>query len=151
FRIFDGHGTVVVDTDETSLTTQAGPIADLKRQLAGLQPPHMLTRTEKDRVIAAVTSIAGYTLPCTRPPDLVKPLLDQCLVLDAWKKHTGQPRPKLVLVAVTGGAYRAAFWTAVVLDELVGHDRPRELEKFRDHIRLFTGASGGMVGAAYFV
>ena len=62
FRSFDADGKVVVDTDETSLTTQAGPIADLKRQLESLWPPHELTRSEKDRVIAAVTSIVGHTL-----------------------------------------------------------------------------------------
>jgi hypothetical protein len=79
--------------------------------------------------------------PGTRPPDPVKPLLDQRLVLDAWKKHTGQERPKLVLVAVTGGAYRAGFWTAVVLDELVGRDRPGGLAKFR---RLLAEHHQGM-------
>jgi len=46
-----------VVTDETLLKTQAGPIADLKRQLESLRPPHELTTAEKDRVIAAVTSI----------------------------------------------------------------------------------------------
>ena len=62
FRSFDAAGKVVVDTDETSLTAQAGPITDLKRQLEGLWPPHELTRSEKDRVIAAVTTIVGHTL-----------------------------------------------------------------------------------------
>jgi hypothetical protein len=68
-------------------------------------------------------------------------------VLKNWCKATGQKLPKLVLVATTGGAYRASFWTTVVLDELnqcLGPD-------FSRHIRLITGASGGMVGAAYFV
>ena len=60
FRTYDADGRVVVDTDETSLTTQAGPIADLKRQLESLWPPHELTSSEKDRVIAAVTSIVGH-------------------------------------------------------------------------------------------
>ena len=61
FRIFDADGKVVVDTDETRLTTQAGPIADLKKQLDSVRPPHELTRSEKDRVIAEVTSIVGRT------------------------------------------------------------------------------------------
>ena len=60
FRIF-GDGDVVVDIDETKLTTQAGPIADLKKQLKNLWPPHQLTEGEKDRVDTAVTSIVGYT------------------------------------------------------------------------------------------
>lgn len=62
FRIFDADGKVVVDKDEKSLTTQPGPIADLKGQPdSGLWPPHELTRSEKGRVIAAVTSIVGHT------------------------------------------------------------------------------------------
>jgi len=62
FHIFDGDGKVVVDTDATSLPAKAGPIADLKKQLDSLRPPHRLTRSEKDRGIAAVTSIVGHTL-----------------------------------------------------------------------------------------
>ena len=63
FRIFGADGKVVVDTDETRLTTQAGPIADLKRRLDSVRPPHELTRSEKDRVVTAVTSIVDHTLP----------------------------------------------------------------------------------------
>ena len=61
FRIFNADGKVVVNSDATSLTTKSGPIADLKKQLESLRPPHELTRPEKDKVIAAVTSIVGYT------------------------------------------------------------------------------------------
>ena len=61
FRIFDADGKVVVDTDETRLTRQAGPIADLKRQLDSVRPPHELTRSEKNRVVTAVTSIVGHS------------------------------------------------------------------------------------------
>jgi hypothetical protein len=50
-----------VDTDETKLAEQARPIANLRKQLAGLWPPHVLTESEKDQVIAAVSSIVGYT------------------------------------------------------------------------------------------
>jgi hypothetical protein len=79
--------------------------------------------------------------PGQRPITLIP--TDQ--VLTQWKEQTGQDRPRLVLVAVTGGAYRAAFWTTVVLDEL-----SRVLNGFPRHVRLITGASGGMVGAAYY-
>ena len=68
--------------------------------------------------------------------------------LRAWltSRPANRPTPKLVIVTTSGGAYRAAFWTALVLDEL--QERAPEL---LDDLRLFTGASGGMVGAAYFV
>ena len=74
-------------------------------------------------------------------------LLDNLQVLDRWRAQTGHEQPPLILVATTGGAYRASFWTTVVLEEL--HQRLRP--DFYRYIRLFTGASGGMVGAGYFV
>ncbi|MBV8487894.1 MAG: hypothetical protein JO161_06410 [Planctomycetaceae bacterium] len=61
FRIFDGNGKRVVDTDEQRLTEQARQIKDLRKQLASLWPPHELTRSDKDRVTTAVTSIVGHT------------------------------------------------------------------------------------------
>jgi hypothetical protein len=80
------------------------------------------------------------------------PLLDNVAVLQRWKANLKEERPKLVLVSVTGGAYRAGFWTAAVLDELKQRSRPGgALPGLTDHIRIITGASGGMVGAAYFV
>ena len=61
FRILDGDGKVVVDTDEKKLTKLPRQIADLKKRLDRLRPPHELTKVEKDRVITAVTSLVGYT------------------------------------------------------------------------------------------
>ena len=43
--------------------------------------------------------------------------LDNEEVLERWRERTGQERPQLILVATTGGAYRASFWTTVVLEE----------------------------------
>jgi hypothetical protein len=63
FHIFDGDGKVVVDTDEKRLTGQARQIEDLRKQLESLWPPHVLTRSDKDRVISAVTSIVGHIPP----------------------------------------------------------------------------------------
>src|SRR5574339_487818 len=60
FRIFDGAGKVVVDTDERRLTEQARQIKDLRKQLESLWPPHELTTSDKDRVITAVTSITRF-------------------------------------------------------------------------------------------
>ena len=62
FRIFDGDGKVVVDTEEQRLTEQAQQIGDLRKQLESLWPPHELTRSDKDQVTKAVTSIVGHTL-----------------------------------------------------------------------------------------
>ncbi len=58
-------------------------------------------------------------------------------------------KPKLVLVAVSGGANRSALWTAHVLDKLENHFSGIH-GPFARNVRLITGASGGMVGAAYW-
>ena len=60
FRVFDGDGRMVVDTDEKRLPNQARQIEDLRKQLEGLWPPHELTVSEKRRVIIAITSIVGH-------------------------------------------------------------------------------------------
>lgn len=59
FRIFDGDGKAVEDTDEERLTKQHRQIKDLKKQLESLWPPHVLTRSEKGWVIPDVSSIVG--------------------------------------------------------------------------------------------
>lgn len=75
--------------------------------------------------------------------------VDPIEALDNWRKNFAT-NPKLVLVATSGGAYRASFWTALVLDELTRRDQDNRLPDFARNIRLITGASGGMVAAAYF-
>lgn len=80
------------------------------------------------------------------PPGAHTPLASTA-TLDRWKNLVGGDKP-LVVVATSGGAYRAAYWTAMVLDRL--QDEP-SLAGLDDHVRIITGASGGMVGAAYYV
>ncbi|HWG43358.1 MAG TPA: hypothetical protein VN688_11285 [Gemmataceae bacterium] len=81
-------------------------------------------------------------------PDLIPSEEPLRAMAERWRnEHKGKGKPRLVLVSTSGGGIRAAVWTAVVLEGL-----ERELgTSFRDHIRLFTGASGGMVGAALYV
>jgi hypothetical protein len=83
-------------------------------------------------------------------------LVDDRRALENWRDQVQETRqrarPKLVVLTTSGGAYRSAFWTATVLDELARRAGPGQpLARFLDHIRLVTGASGGMVGAGYFV
>ena len=66
FRMFDGDGKVVVDTDEKGLTKRSRQIADLRKRLVGLWWVHELAGSERERVITAVTSIVGHTLPSLR-------------------------------------------------------------------------------------
>ncbi|MEM6906595.1 MAG: hypothetical protein AAF568_11930, partial [Pseudomonadota bacterium] len=76
--------------------------------------------------------------------------LNPLVPLSAWRAGSGEAKPKLVLIATSGGAYRASFWTALVLDELAKLEAAGEIPGFCRNVRLITGASGGMVGGAYF-
>ena len=67
-------------------------------------------------------------------------------ILENWKKSTGEEKPKLVIVNTSGGGLRSALWTFTVLsnaDEMLN-------SKLSKHLQMITGASGGMIGAAYF-
>ncbi|MFC1883038.1 hypothetical protein ACFL2S_16335, partial [Thermodesulfobacteriota bacterium] len=78
-------------------------------------------------------------------------LIDPLESLMSWRASYNDEKPKLVVVATSGGAYRAAFWTAIVLEKLIAESKEdKDLPGFINSIRLITGASGGMVGAAYF-
>jgi hypothetical protein len=65
--------------------------------------------------------------------------------LEHWRSETGG-QPPLVVVTTSGGASRAALWTVTVLDAL-----EKKIPGFLRHVRIITGASGGMVGAAHYV
>jgi hypothetical protein len=56
----------------------------------------------------------------------------------------------LILVCVSGGGIRAAAWTTAVLEQLEKQFAKKGIA-FPYQVRLITGASGGMVGAAYYV
>ncbi len=66
--------------------------------------------------------------------------------LENWKKRTGETKPKLIIVNSSGGGSRSALWTMTVLAECDKGTNGKLLK----HVQLITGASGGMVGAAYY-
>jgi hypothetical protein len=75
------------------------------------------------------------------------------VILDNWKKkivatqkNTQKTKPKLVFICTSGGGMRAGVWTMKIMqttDSLTNG----ELTK---HTGLISGASGGMLGAAYY-
>jgi hypothetical protein len=95
-------------------------------------------------------------------------LLDNQAVLWAWRAYCRRVaeqrarekpgaypplpdwKPKLVVVTTSGGASLASVWTAVVLTQLEKDFERHDLD-FPAHVRLITGASGGMLGAGYYV
>lgn len=58
--------------------------------------------------------------------------------------------PVLVVITVSGGGIRAAYWTSLVLRELELRFADNDVY-FPAHVRLVTGASGGMLAAARYV
>jgi hypothetical protein len=66
--------------------------------------------------------------------------------LNQWKKKQGSKKPKLPIICVSGGGQRAALWT---VNSLLKIDQKIEGE-IMDRAFLITGASGGMIGAAYY-
>ncbi|MEN0048197.1 MAG: patatin-like phospholipase family protein [Bacteroidota bacterium] len=67
-------------------------------------------------------------------------------ILENWKRKTGQTRPKMLMLAVSGGGLKATTWTMQVLrtaDSLSNG-------KLMQHTALMSGASGGMMGMAFY-
>lgn len=76
--------------------------------------------------------------------------LKHIAILNQWKKkvkkHQVNDKPKLIFVNVSGGGLRAAVWTFYILQQL---DKLSQYTFFKN-VHLITGASGGMIGAAYY-
>ncbi len=67
--------------------------------------------------------------------------------LDVWKSKTGsEEQPPLIVVAVSGGGLRAAYWTFRTLQYV---DSITKGKLFKNTV-LISGASGGMIGATYW-
>ena len=67
-------------------------------------------------------------------------------VLNKWKSKQRSAKPKLTLIAVSGGGHRSATFTMSILQRLDSITNG----EIMNSTFLFTGASGGMIGASYF-
>ena len=71
-------------------------------------------------------------------------------ILANWRLKFGYnetvQKPRMIVIAVSGGGVRSALWTTYTLQEI---DKALG-GKLMKHTVLMTGASGGMWGAAYF-
>ena len=65
-------------------------------------------------------------------------------MLENWKLKN--QKSKMIFLNVSGGGLRSSLWTVNILNYL---DSITE-NKFFDQTQLITGASGGMIGAAYY-
>jgi hypothetical protein len=70
--------------------------------------------------------------------------MDQILM--NWKQKTRESKPKIVIMTTSGGGSRSALWTFSVLQYCDAYLN----NKLSRHINMITGASGGMIGAAYY-
>ncbi|MEY3564376.1 MAG: hypothetical protein RJA23_546 [Bacteroidota bacterium] len=83
----------------------------------------------------------------THPDTLRKDKEKVLQILDRWRgKFPEATKPKLVLVAASGGGQRSALWTLKVLQEL----HTQTAGALTQHTFLYTGASGGVIGEAFF-
>jgi hypothetical protein len=67
-------------------------------------------------------------------------------ILDRWKARQPEAKPLLFLVNTSGGGSRSATFTMSILQRLDSLSNGQLMRK----TVLITGASGGMLGAAYF-
>lgn len=83
-----------------------------------------------------IQSFPKYTAPD------IKNTID---ILNTWKQKQLEHKPKMVLLCVSGGGMKAATWTTQVMQQV---DKALKGE-LMNHTSLISGASGGMLGAAY--
>lgn len=91
-------------------------------------------------------SIESIQQNCICRKDCISSFENTIQLLNNWKHQTGEKKPKLIILNTSGGGSRSALWTFTVLqncDEVLENN-------VSQHLNLITGASGGMLGAAYF-
>ncbi len=66
--------------------------------------------------------------------------------LQKWKTKTGKKKPKIIFINAGGGGLKMTLWTYYSLSVLDNLTK----QKFTQQVRLISGASGGMIGAAYY-
>lgn len=69
-------------------------------------------------------------------------------ILENWKSKfdTAVGKPQMVMIASSGGGQRAALWTLHVLQNIHAINNGQVIK----HTELLTGASGGVLGSAFF-
>lgn len=69
-------------------------------------------------------------------------------ILENWKKKFPDTthKPKMIFICTSGGGQRAAVWTTRALQ----HIDSASNGKLMNQTMLITGASGGLIGAAYY-
>ncbi len=66
-------------------------------------------------------------------------------ILENWKKKTGEQKPKMILIAVSGGGLSSAVFSTLALQRIDSSLNGKLLQ----NTAMITGSSGGMFGATY--
>ena len=80
------------------------------------------------------------------PEHVEKDYAGMVQILENWKRKQQEAKPVLYLVTTSGGGTRSASFTMDVMQYLDSISRG----KLMDKVFMITGASGGILGAAYF-
>ena len=72
--------------------------------------------------------------------------LNTIKILANWRLKFGKKKPKMLLICASGGGQRSALWTFRSMQYADSLTRGRLM----NNSMLITGASGGLIGAAYF-
>lgn len=101
----------------------------------------------------------NYTNKQERPAYTQKALLDLCSaenmrrdkqmmieIMERWKQRQHEEKPMMFIINTSGGGNRSATFTMNVLQQLDSLSKGELMKR----TFLITGASGGMLGAAYF-
>ncbi|MBR9920058.1 MAG: patatin-like phospholipase family protein [Bacteroidetes bacterium] len=83
------------------------------------------------------------------PANVLADSLTTLQILENWKQkaHPGEAgKPRMVFLCVSGGGLKSTLWTMRVLQQA---DQQNE-GKLLNNTMLISGASGGMIGAAYY-
>jgi hypothetical protein len=82
---------------------------------------------------------------CT-PANVQKDKANMVAILEKWKSRQPEAKPLMYIITTSGGGTRSATFTMKVLQRLDSLSHGGLMKK----TVLITGASGGMLGAAYF-
>lgn len=135
------------------------PLRDLATHYDRVQKEYE-RRQEEARRRAAAQAANSRGVLAALPTTVAAPPAGKRLLfthdISGWDPARKKP---LVLVCASGGGSRAAAWTMKVLTELERRveERYRQTKHapphhaFPYHVRMITGASGGIIGAAYYV
>lgn len=112
---------------------------------------NIFTKTYKAFGLNYSTAPAPYTLDriiATNSSENQKTDIEHSLqMLNNWrKKFPADQPPKMVITCVSGGGQRSALWTLNVLQKADSATNNQLMQ----NTTIITGASGGLIGAAYY-